>query len=47
MCLTDGEAAAVEGVTTSAGEDSLALEARGHAGLPTEIQPSVVGPEYT
>lgn len=47
MCLTDGEAAAVEGVATYVGEDSLALKARGDAGLPTAIQPLVVGPEYT
>lgn len=39
VCLTDGEAAAVEGVATYVGEDSLALETRGDAGLPTAIQP--------
>lgn len=47
VCLTDGEAAAVEGVATCVGEDSLALKAQGDAGLPTAIQPLVVGPEYT
>lgn len=33
-----GEAIAVEGAAVCVGEDSLALEAQGDAGLPTQIQ---------
>lgn len=36
--LGGGEAVAVEGAAVCVGEDSLALEAQGDAGLPTQIQ---------